>query len=204
MRARVSSSNDRPAARETITYWERIIVHQTISPSQQPSSRCCEFRCATARSRARTRAGSTASFTGEVLFPLANGQLLKQVDGWIQFGKRRVEITIVSLLFRFDREPVLPEKRLDGNHIRNSQKRSHEQLRYANAGEWNLQRVKIKEEKHAAVTLVDRQDEAPVLDLPTGVGPLVRIFVAEFDEVCIHAIAINEQAGKSPCSDLRV
>src|SRR5438067_2183339 len=145
------------------------------------------------------------SFTPfEVFFPFANSQLLKEIHRWIEFSKGCIEMNVVSLLFSLDSEAILTQKGLNGNRVCNLEQRRHEPLGNAQRRERDLERIEVKEKKRAAGALIDGKHEAPVFDLAACVRPLVRIFVAQLDEVGIDAIPVDKQTGNAPAADLCV
>src|SRR5262249_31409674 len=96
------------------------------------------------------------------------------------------------------------EKRLDVESIGDPQYQLHQEARDAQWRERNAERIEVEKEEDARGALIDRQQKAPVLDAAARVRPLVRIVVAQLDEVGIDVLAIDKLPGDTADADLRL
>ena len=66
---------------------------------------------------------------GQVLLPLADGQLLELVDGGVELGNRRVVVALVAELLGLDGGPVLHQQRLHEDPVGDLEHRGHQPAR---------------------------------------------------------------------------
>src|SRR5262245_8217050 len=166
-----------------MTYWALIIGHQTISPSQSPRGDWSASRWSTARSRA-TPMSTASGRTGrrrdggrrarcwvrrlrQVLLPLPDGELLEETDGRIQLRDRLVEVGLPRGLLRLDGDTVLAQERPDEDPVRDAEHEAQQPRGDAQRQQRNLERLEVEEEKGPCRPLVDGEEEAPVLILPS-------------------------------------
>jgi hypothetical protein len=133
----------------------------------------------------------------QVRLPLADRQRLELVHRRVELGDRRVPVLVVALLLGLARDPVLLQQRLEHQPLGDPEHRLHHLPRHLQRQERDLEAVEVEQEERARGLLVDRQAEAPVLDLPVRVRPLVRVLIAELHRVDVGARAVDEDGASA-------